>query len=987
MAEYRELPDPFRTELAFGRPLRDGLELVRAQQHLGTTVVLGCGPCHEQFLDGGDSVDRDLTGEAILRAARDDNALVVDLSLSRIIWKHTELRTLPTTRATSTGTRHKSAERFSIENGHPVVVVSEERKTITVFHGGRTYFLLKRSELNEKIAHLRYAVDHEPDRFRKRFLQSALDDRLAELNDTDLQRVAWAPTEDAQVTGRSSRDATSQAPSTNTGMVDRHDYLLDLGKRLTEGPWGVTVLRGIRGIGKTKLTEAVLADLERQQADGALLRVSRHDVHPGSKFDVATLVDHLEGGPDPHRTTGKSSLVRLEVALRRLGGARVVLVVDSAENLLDRNGELADADLDEALQMLTTGYEHRVSVLMVSRREPASPNGGTWPTAEPPIILGKLPEPHFFTYLARLAPAGSGKLDNLSAADRFALYGKLQGNPRLGELAHAVATVKDNPYDLVSLTDYLQRVDHRTVPAELTHLLVEGANPVRRRILEALAALDTPVHEVTVAGMVKGAKPALIGAELAVLVAQRIVYRMEQGQYVLPSEDGKVVMAAMPRAKARSLYFRAADHLTPLRHPNPREVDHLRVYFAEVDAMLRSGEFGAAVETMQGLHDILGEWNCRHLLFERRKKLVGKFRNDLHAELVNLDALVDIYVSCGKYEDADTAIGDALRIAKGKQDDLSTAKLHTNLGALYWEKNETVRALGYFELARTQNERLHDPKIDIATAEGVADCHRRQGHYDEAIRHAELALEAAQHSNVDDLRGFAVSRTVTIALKLARWLGELGNSSGTDRYVELARATSVTDDTVPLRAAYLNGFAIALHHRGENELAHGRALEAVDLALRQCDPVILLEARTTLCLLHLESGEVVRARTEIELARPYRRKYRSLIVQALRALTAHRIGDHRTAVKAFRRLFDEADKRAGRDELDFAALDMRGFATCGLHLHKGDDLGPAVTDVTKARLLTPPTPPLVDRLRLMVRELDRSDALRPVLDVLRRPST
>ncbi|KOX24394.1 hypothetical protein ADK67_19040 [Saccharothrix sp. NRRL B-16348] len=959
MAEYRDLPDRFRDALTFGRPLRDGLELVR-ENGLGTMVVLGCGPCHQSQLDRGDVVDQPLTGEAILRAARDDNATVLDADLNRIVRKHTELRTSPTTQATGGGTRHNSAERFSSETGHPVAVVSEEKKKITVFHNGRQHLLQDRSELERKAGLLMAFVAFGDGQGRTQASKAELEDCLAEL-------------------GRA--EEPPRAPSTDTGLVDRHDHLRDLGKRLTEGPWGVTVLQGIRGIGKTKLVEAVLADLERQRAEGALLRIGRHDARPGAVFDVATLVDHLEGGPDPHRSTGKSSLVRLEVALRRLGGSRVVLVVDSAENLLDADGELADPDLDEALEMLATGYEHRVSVLVVSRREPVSPNGGTWPNAEP-ITLGRLPEPYFFTYLAALDPVDSGKLGSLSVADRRALYGRLRGIPRLGELAHAVAVVEDNRFDLPSLTAHLRQLDAKAVPDELTHLLVEGTSPVRRRVIEALAALDTPVPAETVAGMVKGAGADVISEELDALVARRIVHRAEHDRYFLPSEDGRLIMAALPRKRARPLYVLAADHLTPLRNPEPREIGDLRVYFAEVDALLRAGEFGAAVETMHGLHDILGEWNCRHLLFHRRKKLVGKFGGDLHWEKLNLNALVEIYRSRGKYEEAGKCLGDALRIAHAEQDALSTARLHTNLAGLYWEMNETERARGYFELARAENDRLLDPKIDIATAEGIADCHRRQGRYDQAIRHAELALDAAGRSDADEVRAFAASRTVTIALKLARWLAELGDRAGADRFVELARTTSTADGAVPLRAAYLNGFAVAQHYRDERELALASALGAVDLALRQRDPVILLEARTTLCLLYLHSGEVERARTEVELARPYRRKHRSLIVQALLALTAHRTGDRRAASKAFRRLFGEAEKRIARDERDFAARDLRGFAVCGLHLHNGDDLGAAVADFADARLLTPPTPPLVGRLRFMVEQLDGAGALRPVLDVL-----
>jgi tetratricopeptide (TPR) repeat protein len=498
--------------------------------------------------------------------------------------------------------------------------------------------------------------------------------------------------------------------------------------------------------------------------------------------------------------------------------------------------------------------------------------------------------------------------------------------------------------------------------------------------------LNTPVPATTVIDMLEGEVPAEVGRALSTLVTHRIVYRAGRDLYFLPAEDGRLVMEGMSDQESRSLYYLAADHLTQLRSSNPRDVHDLRVHFAELDALLRAREPGAAYEMIQLIDDVLREWNCSHLLFERRQGLVGEFGEDDHQEMANYNALADIHVSRGQYKEAADLYGRALTIANAQSDDFNKMKIFTNLAGLYWDWNETGHALAYYEHGRDEALRQGNPQVLMATEEGIADCHRRQGGYDEAIKHAKVALatpKQADYPDTDTAQAFARSRTVTIALKLARWLSELGRSSEAWQFVEVARTTAADHPSARLQAAYLDGWAGTMLYRDELDTAETVALSAVDLALRQRDPVVLLQARTTLCFLYLKWGRSKHARTEIELARPYRRrKFRSLVVLALLALTSHQIGDRLTAKERFRQLLDESIYRTERDPEDFAAWDFRGYALCGLHLDTTNDLSDAIAAFQTARNLTPPTPALVERMRFMIEQLDRPDLLRPVLDVL-----
>src|SRR5262249_12058250 len=54
------------------------------------------------------------------------------------------------------------------------------------------------------------------------------------------------------------RSISASSESTAGSLVDRTTELVSLRKRLTSGPGGVVTLRGVRGIGKTSLLNAVL---------------------------------------------------------------------------------------------------------------------------------------------------------------------------------------------------------------------------------------------------------------------------------------------------------------------------------------------------------------------------------------------------------------------------------------------------------------------------------------------------------------------------------------------------------------------------------------------------------------------------------------------------------------------------------------------------------------------------------------------------------
>ncbi|MBB4931076.1 DNA integrity scanning protein DisA with diadenylate cyclase activity [Lipingzhangella halophila] len=130
-----------RAALAFGTPLREGIELIR-QQGLGALVVLGYDRHDGKLFEGGHATDEPVTDEAIRRAALNDGATVLSPSLDRIARERTFLRPQAIVPAGAGGTRHLTAARCAAQTGRPVVAVSEERQAVTLYRGTERYLLL-----------------------------------------------------------------------------------------------------------------------------------------------------------------------------------------------------------------------------------------------------------------------------------------------------------------------------------------------------------------------------------------------------------------------------------------------------------------------------------------------------------------------------------------------------------------------------------------------------------------------------------------------------------------------------------------------------------------------------------------------------------------------------------------------------------------------------------------------------------------------------
>ncbi len=126
--------------VAPGTSLREGLEnILRAKT--GALIVLGYGPEMKTIVDGGFSINCELTPANLYELAKMDGAIIVSEDAKRILYANTQLIPASTISSNETGTRHRTAERTAKQTNHLVIAISQRRNVITLYRGNFRYVL------------------------------------------------------------------------------------------------------------------------------------------------------------------------------------------------------------------------------------------------------------------------------------------------------------------------------------------------------------------------------------------------------------------------------------------------------------------------------------------------------------------------------------------------------------------------------------------------------------------------------------------------------------------------------------------------------------------------------------------------------------------------------------------------------------------------------------------------------------------------------
>ena len=169
-----------KDQLIPGQALRNGVDLI-ADKKTGALIVIGTSARLEKISSGGIALNNcSYTPEMLSELAKMDGAIVVDISVNNILKANVHLNPSDDIATSQTGTRHRTAERVSVETQLSVVAVSEESSTIKVFNGNDVNELEESSIIFGRVNESLQSVD----RTRRRF-----DDAVLELGELEIENT------------------------------------------------------------------------------------------------------------------------------------------------------------------------------------------------------------------------------------------------------------------------------------------------------------------------------------------------------------------------------------------------------------------------------------------------------------------------------------------------------------------------------------------------------------------------------------------------------------------------------------------------------------------------------------------------------------------------------------------------------------------------------------------------------------------------------
>ncbi len=169
-----------KDQLIPGQALRNGVDLI-ADKKTGALIVIGTSARLEKISSGGIALNNcSYTPEMLSELAKMDGAIVVDGNVNNILKANIHLNPSDNIATSQTGTRHRTAERVSVETELSVIAVSEESSTIKVFNGNDVNELEESSIIFGRVNESLQSID----RTRRRF-----DDAVLELGELEIENT------------------------------------------------------------------------------------------------------------------------------------------------------------------------------------------------------------------------------------------------------------------------------------------------------------------------------------------------------------------------------------------------------------------------------------------------------------------------------------------------------------------------------------------------------------------------------------------------------------------------------------------------------------------------------------------------------------------------------------------------------------------------------------------------------------------------------
>jgi len=127
--------------VAPGTALRDGLDHI-LHARTGGLILIG-EPDELAFMfSGGIRLDIDYAPALLYQVAKMDGAIILNESVTKIVWSNVQLMPDPTILSVETGTRHRTAERVSKQTEALVIALSQRRDVVSLYVDGMKYIMV-----------------------------------------------------------------------------------------------------------------------------------------------------------------------------------------------------------------------------------------------------------------------------------------------------------------------------------------------------------------------------------------------------------------------------------------------------------------------------------------------------------------------------------------------------------------------------------------------------------------------------------------------------------------------------------------------------------------------------------------------------------------------------------------------------------------------------------------------------------------------------
>lgn len=699
-----------------------------------------------------------------------------------------------------------------------------------------------------------------------------------------------------------------------TYFQDRHVETKLMGDFLKNDAQRLMTVVGRAGIGKTAMVCRLLKALEGGNLpdDGGALSVDgivylgesgAHKVNfPHLFADLCRLLpdDAAKELDAVYKEAQTSTGDKMRELLSAFPQGRVVVLLDNFESKLDaETRDMADVELDEALQALLDFQHHGVNVIITTRVAPRN-LALVQPGRQYTLNLDEgLESPYAENILREMDKDGKLGLAEASTDLLDLARQRTLGFPRALEALVAILCADRE----TSLQDILADTE-KLLPEYVVEQLVGEAfsrlDHKAQSVMQALAVYGRSVTAAAVDYLLQLFLPGVDSAPVLNRMVNMQLVRKDGRRYYLHPVDCEYALSRVPQGKEMDRYqtetplftrfallHRGADYFKKARKPRQdwKNIDDLAPQLAEINLRYAGKDFDTAADVLLEIDfKYLLLWGHYRLMVDLHERLQGKI-NDSVMKRRSVGNLGTAYRHMGQYRKAISNYEQALNSARERKNRGSEGVWLDNLGLCYKNLGQTHRAIGYYEQALKIAREIGNRKGETIRLGNLGICFADLGETDRATEYYKQAL--------------VIARGIKYRLMVAANLSDIGN-------VLVDRDKS--DE--------------AAHHFNESI----QIADEIGYVKRQN------EARHGLTLAHLYSGNLPEARSTIEEACKYNFPPNNHNVKALLGLILLRQDLHKQAHEAFSAAINQAGTLLGHAEKNYDALDCKALSLCGLAL-------------------------------------------------------